>query len=221
VPPPYANPDCTAHWFLAERHEEQLDAHDGRINVPGPRPGMKLLLWWGNESPSVYPPGTTVSFSVATDSSFGPGVVNASAATYAPQNDPHYYLPWQGRIVGPSIGVTDASPSKAAGSESRITIPDLRSVLVTNLESSAIDTAAAMLTPLPAVSIAMHAGITVEGTVGSYYGIQYCTDLRDANGWRGLANVILTAPKQVWYDPRPGSDPQRFYRIVPGPIPIP
>src|SRR6266853_516274 len=46
VPGPYSNPDRTARWIMEERHEEQLDAHDGRVNVPAPRPGMKLLLWW-------------------------------------------------------------------------------------------------------------------------------------------------------------------------------
>jgi hypothetical protein len=67
----------------------------------------------------------------------------------------------------------------------------------------------------------MHSAITVEGEVGRTYAIQYNCNLNDPTGWCGLANVILTAPKQICYDPRPGSYPQRFYRIVPGPIPIP
>ena len=44
-PAPYANPDGTAHWVMEERHERQVDAHDGRENIPAPRPGMKLLVW--------------------------------------------------------------------------------------------------------------------------------------------------------------------------------
>jgi hypothetical protein len=221
VPPPYANPNRTAYWHMEERHEQQVDAHDGRVNVPAPRPGMKLLLWWGVESPSVYPPGTTVAFSVTTDSSVGPGVVKASAATYSPQNSPHWYACWYGRTLGPSMGVADASPARATGSGSRTIVPDLRSVLATNLESNAINQKASIFTPLPAVSIAIHAGITVEGVVGLQYGIQYNTDLADTSGWRGLANVILTAPKQVWYDPEPALNPQRYYRVVPGLISVP
>ena len=73
----------------------------------------------------------------------------------------------------------------------------------------------------PAVSVIMHAGITLEGVVGLQYGIQYNTDLTDPKGWRGLANVILTTPKQIWFDPEPASTSHRYYRIVPGPISIP
>jgi len=219
VPPPYSNPNRAAYWHMAERYEEQVDAHDGRVNVPAPRPGMKFLLWWGVESPSVYPPGTTVVFSVSTDSSVGPGIVKAVASTYTPQNNPHWYLCWLGQILGPSIGVANASIEGVAGSGSKVMIPDLRSVLVTNLESNA--TKARVLTPLPAGSVAMHAGITLEGVVGLPYGIQYNTDLTDTNGWRGLANVILTTPKQICFDPEPASSSQRYYRILPGPISIP
>ena len=221
IPPPYSNPDRTAHWIMQERHDAEIDAHDGRPAIRAPRPGMKWLLWWGNESPSVYPAGTSVSFSVATDSSVGPGVVNASAATYTPQNNPHWYLSWHGQTIGPSITTSDASPGKGADRDSIVSLPDMRSTLVTNLQTSATSQEANNLTPLPAPSVAMHAAITVEGEVGRTYAIQYNSNLSDPAGWHGLANVILTTPKQTCYDPRPGSNPQRFYRIVPGPIPLP
>jgi hypothetical protein len=77
------------------------------------------------------------------------------------------------------------------------------------------------MTRLPAADVALHAGVTVEGSIGSQYGIQYTTALNGTNGWRGLANVILRTPKQIWYDPEPAFNPQRYYRIVPGPISIP
>jgi len=221
IPPPYSNPDRTAHWIMEERHDGQVDAHDGRLSIPSPRPGMKLLLWWGDESPSVYPAGTSVSFSVATDSSVGPGVVKASAATYTPQNNPHWYLPWNGATLGPSIGVSDASHPGATGGDSRLTLPDMRSALSTNLDNVVSSEGATVLTPLPTASITMHAAITVEGQIGSQYGIQFTTNVNDPTSWRGLANVILTTPKQVCYDPHLASTPQRFYRIVPGPIPVP
>ncbi len=221
VPPPQWSPGCTAYWIMEERYEASVDPHDGKINVPAPRPGMKVLFWWGEQSPSVYPPGTAVKFSVATASAVGPGVVIGSAVTYTPQNNPHYYVTWRGQMLGPSTGAADAAPSSQLGSRPQTVLPDVRSVLVTNFESSARNEEATLLTPLPATSIAMHAGVTLEGVVGLQYGIQYKADLADTNGWRGLANVILTTPKQVWYDPQPASQPQRYYRIVPGPILIP
>jgi hypothetical protein len=221
VPAPYANPDSTAYWIMEERYQGQVDSHDGEVNIPAPRPGMKLLVWWGEQSPSVYPPGTTVTFSVATDASVGPGIVRGSAATYTPQNNPHYYVTWQGQLVGPGLGITGAAIAKLAGDKPKTMSTAVQTVLVTNLDSSAMSSEASMITPLPRAAITLHAGITVGGLVGSPYGIQYSIDLADPNGWHGLGNVILTTPNQVWYDPQPASNPQRYYRIVPGPISIP
>jgi hypothetical protein len=221
VPPPHSNPDRTAYWIMEERYEASVDPHDGKINVPAPGPGMKVLFWWGEQSPSVYPPGTAVTFSVATASSVGPGVVMGSAVTYTPQNNPHYYVSWRGQMLGPSTGAADVAPLNQVGSRPQTVLPDVRSVLVMNSESSGRNEQATPLTPLPAASIAMHAGVTLEGVVGLQYGIQYKTDLTDTNGWRGLANVILTTPKQVWYDPQPAINPQGYYRVVSGPVSIP
>ena len=103
VPAPYANPNGNARWIMLERQEPWLDAHDGRVISPSPRVGWKWLMWWGLESPSVYPAGSTAVFSVTTDSSVSPGDVNGLAVTYTPQNSPHFYLPWQVQTTGPSI----------------------------------------------------------------------------------------------------------------------
>ncbi len=219
LPAPHANPDRNAYWVMEERYEACVDPHDGKVSIPAPRPGMKWLWWWGMESPSVYPPGTTVTFSVATDSLVGPGVATASAVTYTPQNNPHYYVSWQGQVVGP--GVANGALAALPGKEAKKVFPALRTLLVTNPESSAIGEKATMGSPLPAASIAMHAGVTIDGEVGLLYGIQYNTDVSDAKGWRGSANVMLTTPRQVWYDPQPASNPRRYYRVVPGPISIP
>ena len=118
VPPPYSNPDTNAYWIMQERKEAWVDPHDGMTVTPLPRAGWKWLLWHGMESPSVYPPGTTVTFSLATDSSVKPGIVHGVAATYTPQNNPHYYLPWQEQITGPStvdsVKLELAAPSNHA-----------------------------------------------------------------------------------------------------------
>jgi hypothetical protein len=31
---------------MEERYEAWVDPHDGRVAIPAPRPGMKLLWWW-------------------------------------------------------------------------------------------------------------------------------------------------------------------------------
>ena len=70
-------------------------------------------------------------------------------------------------------------------------------------------------------SIALYAGVRLTGTIGSVCGIQETTNLADTNSWAGIANVTLYAPTQIWYDSQPASQPQRYFRVVPGPISIP
>jgi hypothetical protein len=71
------------------------------------------------------------------------------------------------------------------------------------------------------ISIALYAGVTVEGEVGQTYGIQYTANLSDTNNWRGAANITLVEPTELWFDVQAGNKPARYYRVVPGPISIP
>ena len=102
-----------------------------------------------------------------------------------------------------------------------MSLPSFRTSLVTNLEDNITSGSAISGTVLPSTSIALHAAVTVEGEIGHLYGIQRSTNPGGSNYWRGVANVLLSTPKQVWYDPEPAFDPQRYYRVVPGPISIP
>jgi hypothetical protein len=113
--------------------------------------------------------------------------------------------------TGASLVLTNLQMTDAAG----------YTVVVTNLYGVATS-APAYLTMNPAgVSLALYAGITIDGVVGLTYGIQYSTDLSNTNGWRGMANVTLSVPTELWFDVQPASKPQRYYRVVPGPITIP
>jgi hypothetical protein len=95
------------------------------------------------------------------------------------------------------------------------------SVIVTNSVGS-VTSSNAYLTVNPAgVSLALYSGITIDGVVGLTYGIQYNTDLGNTNGWRGMANVTLGTATALWFDVQPAYQPQRYYRVVPGPIPVP
>ena len=80
----------------------------------------------------------------------------------------------------------------------------------------------AILTVIPSgMSIALYTGVTIEGVVGQTYGVQMTSDLSNTNSWAGVANATLTTPTQIWYDSQPETRPQRYYRVVPGPIAIP
>jgi hypothetical protein len=94
-------------------------------------------------------------------------------------------------------------------------------VVVTNQYGIATS-APAYLTMNPAgVSIALYAGVTIDGVVGLTYGVQWNSNLSNTNGWQGIANVTLDTPTELWLDLRPATQPQRYYRVVPGPISVP
>jgi hypothetical protein len=97
------------------------------------------------------------------------------------------------------------------------------SVTVGDADNSSITSASAPLVVNPAgVSVEMHAAVKIDGVVGQIYGIQATTELANSNSWIGVANVTLTQPTQIWYDPNSTTEqPRRFYRVVPGPISIP
>ena len=63
-------------------------------------------------------------------------------------------------------------------------------------------------------------GLTVVGLPGQVYGIQYASGFAFPIAWIGLTNLVLNSPTNVWYDPQPATNPQRYYRVVAGPIPI-
>jgi len=167
------------------------------------------LVWWGMESPSVYPEGASAEFSLATDSSVEPGTVSAMAATYTPQYNPHYYQPWQGAVTGPSVVAATGSPpaNKFANLQTS-------SVFATNNYPSISANQAGTVLPEPVIAGNLHAGVTIEGLVGRAYRIEYTDDLGNLAAWRPLASVTLSAPKQTWYDPEPAAQSQRYYRVV-------
>ncbi len=63
--------------------------------------------------------------------------------------------------------------------------------------------------------------MTIDGVVGRTYGIQSTLDLNNTNSWVGRSNLPLTVPTALWYDSQPATQPQTYYRVLRGPIPIP
>jgi hypothetical protein len=101
-------------------------------------------------------------------------------------------------------------------------------LVVTNVYGSVTSSPARLNIKVADVSIALLstdtqniAGLTIGGVANQTYGIQASAELGQASSWTGLTNLTLTGPTNVWYDPVPAAEPQRFYRVVPGPIPLP
>jgi hypothetical protein len=87
------------------------------------------------------------------------------------------------------------------------------SVVASNSAGAVVSTAVT-LTVAPIQGIVMP--ITLSGTIGSSWRIDYANDLGTSN-WAMLATVTLTNLSQVYLDTSALSQPQRFYRVVPLP----
>lgn len=92
------------------------------------------------------------------------------------------------------------------------------SVAVANAYGS-VTSSNALLTMNPAgVLLGLYPGLTVQGTPGNTYGIQYATNIDVNTTWLTLTQFTLTQPVQFWADPSvnvaAGVQPRRFYRVV-------
>jgi len=117
----------------------------------------------------------------------------------------------------------------AAATNTALILPKLEfsdagayTVVVSNAAGSVTSAPPAAITVRQVTStIALYAGVTIEGVVGQTYGIQSTTDLGDPIGWVGRTNLTLTTSTHLWHDSQPATQPQRYYRVLPGPISIP
>lgn len=68
-------------------------------------------------------------------------------------------------------------------------------------------------TPQPDISLRMYAGITLIGSVGATYRVDYRTNLTTTN-WSTLTNLVLPASPHLVIDTDSPNAPMRFYRAV-------
>jgi len=69
-------------------------------------------------------------------------------------------------------------------------------------------------TYLATLGVAMYAGLTVNGTVGRAYLIQWCDALGDTNDWHTATLINLPRSPYLWFDTTSASVAKRFYRSV-------
>ena len=90
--------------------------------------------------------------------------------------------------------------------------------------SGSITSSNALLEVNPAgVSLGIYPGLTVQGTPGKTFGIQYATNVGPNATWMTMTQLTLVQPIQMWFDAENniavGSNPRRFYRVVAIPYP--
>lgn len=66
----------------------------------------------------------------------------------------------------------------------------------------------------PTIGVQLYAGITITGTVGTVYSVQYATNLTAASPWITLTNLNLTHSPFLWIDTTQPAVTRRFYRVT-------
>ena len=66
----------------------------------------------------------------------------------------------------------------------------------------------------PVLDIHLYAGLSITGTVGTVYSVEYVTDLAQTNAWRCLEFLQLPASPYLWADKSTPATGKRFYRAV-------
>ena len=59
----------------------------------------------------------------------------------------------------------------------------------------------------------MYAGLTLSGSIGTSYEIQYSSNLASTN-WQHLADITLTNSPYLYFDTNSTSASTRFYRAM-------
>jgi hypothetical protein len=111
--------------------------------------------------------------------------------------------------------ISDATNSTLVFPSVQISDAGAYSVVVTSAYGSVTNTPADLVVNPAEVSIALYAGITIHGTIGYNYGIEYATNLQNAV-WQYLTNVTLSQPTEIWVDTSvPAAErARRFYRVT-------
>jgi hypothetical protein len=74
----------------------------------------------------------------------------------------------------------------------------------------------ALLNVLPGLTINMVPAVSLTGTLGVNYTIQYVNTVGPSDQWTTLATVTITNVPQFYFDVSGVNQPSRFYRVVPG-----
>jgi hypothetical protein len=118
------------------------------------------------------------------------------------------------------VPIESAISNRLSFSAAQVEDSGFYSVVVTSLLGSITNSAQVVINAAN-VDLGLYAGVTITGTPGYTYQIQYSTDLRDTNSWQVLTNVVLQVPTELWVDTNvnAAATSKRFYRVLPGSAP--
>ena len=90
--------------------------------------------------------------------------------------------------------------------------------VVSNSVGSATSNPALLVVNPAGVSLGLYPGLSITGTLGKTFGIQYTTNVSQTSDWITLQTLMLTQSPQLWLDTNAnvssGYHPRRFYRVI-------
>lgn len=89
-----------------------------------------------------------------------------------------------------------------------------RVVIQNQVDTTTSDPAAIRVIFPPSMSLAMYAGIAIEGEPGQPCRLDYVEALGNTADWRLLTRIMLTNRSQIYFDTDSPSQPKRYYRVV-------
>jgi hypothetical protein len=90
--------------------------------------------------------------------------------------------------------------------------------VITNSMGSVTSNPALLVVNPAGISLGFTPTLTITGTIGKSFGVQYTDSVNDTNAWTTLTNFTLVQPVQQWFDTYvdfgSGAFPRRFYRVI-------
>jgi hypothetical protein len=126
-------------------------------------------------------------------------------------NDPGVYLQWWfngAPLMGKTnltLTITNAQPANAGSY-----------YLVATNDGGVAQTSPALIsyTDASTLTLSIHPSLTIFGTTGRTYRIEYATQIQGPANWTTATNLTLTSSPQVWVDPTAAIGEKRIYRTV-------
>ena len=178
-------------------------------------------------------------YSVAVTNLAGDALSDAATLTVmaAPgiTNQPVSTTGYWGKSVTLSAGATGTGPLSyqwykdgnliTGATNASLSLNDLQltdaggfTVVVSNAYGTVTSSSATLIVNPAGVSLGMYAGVTIDGTPGKTFAIQFSTNVAQSGSWMTLTNLTLSQPVELWVDTNinvsaPGH-PSGSYRVL-------
>jgi hypothetical protein len=120
-----------------------------------------------------------------------------------------------GVLATDNCGGVSLEQEPPAGSLIGLGLTEVMMIATDSSANSNSCTTSVTVQPAPAtLDIAMYAGLTIGGSLGGTYSIEYTTNLHEPVIWLPLESVTLTNSSHLWFDVESANKATRYYRVL-------